>query len=388
MKLYKYQQEGVDRSLWNNRLLLADEMGLGKTPQALFLLKERNAYPAIIICPAVLKLNWQRECEKWIGKEAFIDEYRGDICITNYERMDRLVESGFHRKAQHIIFDESHMIKNPRSKRGRLAREIAKPIQWKICITGTPMPNAPQELVNQLEVLNRIEEIGGVNRFLNRYCNPRKQPWGTSYKGYSYLAELNQIIKGQWLRRTKKEVEIDLPPVQECFVPLLSMPQPNPTSLQEIEQMDRAVLTQKLPKVKDWIDNFIVSGEKLVLFTHHRAVMERLLNEYPGSSYIVGGQNLVHRQHLIDNFQQRDTQLIICSLTASAVGLTLTAASHCAFVEFPWSPDMLEQAKARIHRISQVNPCTVYYLYAKGSIDEYRLNTIRDKNIMIDIVQR
>ena len=88
----------------------------------------------------------------------------------------------------------------------------------------------------------------------------------------------------------------------------------------------------------------------------------------------------------MDTFQNTDCPIIICSLVAAAVGITLTASHVAIFLEFPWSPTLLRQAQDRVHRIGQTKPVDIYYLYAKGSIDQYRLRTISTKEVVINYI--
>ena len=123
-----------------------------------------------------------------------------------------------------------------------------------------------------------------------------------------------------------------------------------------------------------------------MVFVHHKRVVEAIQKKFPTASVIVGGQSAKARQKNVYSFQHGDTPLIICSLQAGAVGLTLTASRCAVFVEYPWSPSLLNQTQDRIHRLSQTKDCFIYYLYAKNSIDEYRLNTNRYKEIIINHV--
>ena len=110
--------------------------------------------------------------------------------------------------------------------------------------------------------------------------------------------------------------------------------------------------------------------------------------EFPNAKVIIGGQSKTNRQQNIDNFQSHSNSnanynLILCSLQASAVGITLTNAYKAIFIEYPWSPSLMAQAEDRIHRIGQTQPCKIIYLYAKDSIDEYRLRTQKIKQTII-----
>ena len=389
MKLYPYQRQGVNKMLNQSSIFLCDDMGLGKTVQVCTLIKERNKFPTLVVCPAHLKENWKRELKKWAGIDVNVDDMNSKVIITNYERLAKSLDSLKRCNIQQIIFDECHILKTPTSQCFKAAMKLVEYVSYRIMITGTPVLNRPKELLCQLEVAGLTYKFGGKDKFLRDFCGAYQSPWGTSYDGHSNLSKLNKIMKKIWIRRLKDDVQKNLPPKTVHMVPCCTISQPEPTSFEEIEKYDREVLKQKLPYCIDYIRKVLERGESVVVFAHHRNVVEKLRKEFLYAKYIIGGQTRQNRQQNIDNFQMHSglnanhKNLIVCSLQAGAVGTTLTKAHTAIFIEYPWSPAMMCQAEDRIHRIGQTEPCDIVYLYAKDSIDEYRLRTQNIKKTII-----
>lgn len=386
MKLLPHQKSGIAYILSHSNAFVCDDMGMGKTRTVIEALFKRGAFPILVLCPASLKLNWQTEIKKWVGYDTPVDDINADVVIMNYERMQKHRYDFPDRGFKQIVIDESHNFKNSKSIRTQIAIEIAKNIPYRILISGSPMLNRPAELVTQLAILNQLSKFGGEQRFLNTFCGAKQTPWGRSYVGASQLTTLRNKMRNIWLRRTKADLKSSLPQKHIIELPITSHKQPSPHSLREVEKYDNAVLNKKIPLAIDFIGQLLARGEKTVVFVHHKRVVEAIQKKFPAASVIVGGQSAKARQKNVDSFQHGETPLIICSLQASAVGLTLTSARCAVFVEYPWSPSLLNQAQDRIHRLSQTQDCFIYYLYAKNSIDEYRLNTNQYKEIIINHV--
>lgn len=386
LPLLPHQQEGVEFILNNSSAFVCDDMGMGKTRTVIEAMIQRSQFPILVICPSALKLNWRNEIARWVGIDLEIDNLEQDIIITNYERMNKYKFEIQALPIKQLVLDESHSFKEERSKRTQLALAWSRKIPYKILISGTPMLNRPRELITQMEILNNIHKVGGREKFLEKYCNPRHSQYGIDYSGCSDLQELHQTMNGIWLRRTKDDLENKLPTKTIVPIPIIELNQPAPTSFRDIERYDRAVLHKKLDASVDFIEQLLERDEKVVVFVHHKDIGKALNMKFPDASVIVGGQSPVHRQLNIDNFQLHDTQIIICSLQASAVGLTLTASRCAVFIEYPWSPALLAQAQDRVHRLGQDKDVFIFYLYGQGSIDEYRLNTNSFKKAVIDYI--
>ncbi len=440
-ELRPFQRAGVAYATQTIKCFIADEMGLGKTVQALATLQHLKAFPAIIVCPASLKLNWLREsfkwlpgkgCEVWDGKRG----WPGHVNIINYDVLGRQLErlKGLQPKA--VVFDESHVLKNSRAIRTKAAKEIAAVANVRLCLTGTPVLNRPAELISQLDILGRLQEFGGYWQFVKRYCQAYKSNFGLDTSGASNLEELNQRMRATcFIRRNKADVLKELPPKQRSIVPvpisnraeyqkaereliawlketamkdetfeaslaLLSEEERmekkrehseevaekarNAEELVRIEALKRLAAHGKMDAVTEWIEDFLESGEKLVLFAHHVDVVQDLARRFNGDS-ITGQTPIADRQKAVDRFQKDPAAKVIAlNLQAGGVGLTLTAASNVAFIELGWTPGIHDQAEDRCHRIGQHDQVTAWYLLGEQTIDEEIQSLIDKKRIVVN----
>ncbi len=264
-ELKPFQRAGVSYLLSQRRAFLADEQGLGKTIEALATLQADGAFPAVVVCPASLKLNWLREIERWLpGRSAralvgtgagsgpgagsagatvagiagshvanFGAEVVGagvasseavgagvvaipgagaDITVVNYDivaaRLDELRELG----PRAVVLDESHYCKNASAKRTQAARRLAAAVPREglvLALTGTPVMNRPQELISQLRIVGRLEDFGSGAQFGRRFRGPdahRRLHWHLRARCY--------------VRRLKTEVLPQLPPKTRGVVPV------------------------------------------------------------------------------------------------------------------------------------------------------------------------
>lgn len=265
--LFDFQKEGVKKMLsMNSNILLADEMGLGKTVQgAVYLSLKKNSTPALIICPASLKMNWAREIEKWTHYKTYIINGRNPqylsqefiqkypIWIINYdilaqenqeekkaelERRKRAKEAGFpyRKKAikvngwvdelikfnfQTIIADEVQYIADPETIRARAILQIAGalPEAKKLFISGTPYETKTSQFFTCLSILDPIE-FNNRYKYLMRYCDPKKTFFGWKFDGLSNAEELHEKISRFMIRRLKKDVLTQLPPKIRAIVPM------------------------------------------------------------------------------------------------------------------------------------------------------------------------
>ena len=136
--------------------------------------------------------------------------------------------------------------------------------------------------------------------------------------------------------------------------------------------------------IKDWIESFTESGEKLVVFGWHRNVVNQIAQMF-GSRKITGDTDAKERQDAVDDFQENpDTRIIVCNIQAGGVGITLTAASNVVFLEFGWNPGTMDQAEDRIHRIGQIYPVNVWNIVGVDTIDEDIIDLIESKRNVVE----
>jgi len=420
-ELRPFQKAGVVYLKDHNGGLLGDEMGLGKTVQALAWLQAEGHFPALVVCPAVLKLNWEREAAKWLpGRKIqvvnggkFTVDNEADIVVINYDVLRKHKDSLLSRDWAAVILDESHYIKNHKAQRTKLAQQIGKRAKNRLLITGTPIMNRPKELISQLDFLGLLDKFGGFWPFVKRYCNAYKDRYGWNLNGASNLEELQEKLRVHCMvRREKSEVLKELPAKQRSVIPVkLSNQRVYDKAEREFlawvakefgdEAAARAAKAKilartsalrklsaegKIAAAGDWIENFVESGEKLVVFAHHREVISSLLSILEekgiGAAHIVGDDDAAARQAAVDGFQSGDCRVIVCSIAAAGVGLTLTAASNVLFIELDWTPANIEQAEDRCHRIGQRNAVTAWYMIG-SSIDEYMLDLLETKGKIV-----
>jgi len=416
LELLPFQSVGV-KFVENagGRALIADEMGLGKTIQALAYLRlHPEIRPALIVCPASLKLNWRNEAVKWldvrdkvsvINKEMECDK---SVYIINYDILIKYQSQLSAMKFKAIILDESSYVKNQKAKRTEATIEIAKDIPNRILLTGTPVLNRPKELFTQLNIIDPIS-YPKFTTFAFRYCGAENTGYGWDFNGVSRAEELNDRLKTTMVRRTKAQVLQELPDKrrQTIVVPLSNEKEyfkahndftkwlrinkgitTDAEHLVRIEMLKQLSATGKMLAIIENITNFLESGKKLVVFAHHKFVIDQLMGEFKDAAVsLTGSTSMEDRQKAVDDFQHNpDIKLFIGNLQASSVGITLTASSDVMFIEFPWNYAMLQQAEDRCHRIGAKNAVNIIYAVGEKSIDEDIIEIILNKKKVIDSV--
>jgi SWI/SNF-related matrix-associated actin-dependent regulator 1 of chromatin subfamily A len=419
--LFGHQKEAVRHLGANDRAMLADEMGLGKTASVLETLRVLDIKSnTIIVCPASLRMSWQREARQWHtcapvvildakGVKDITSHLKDSIVIISYETM-RKVKTDFDGV---LIFDESHRLKNKKSLQAKagLALSLRASKVW--MLSGTPILNRPAELYFPLNILlgKKFNGLfGDWKKFHVDYCDAKMTRFGWDISGsrnlpYLYAALCNEA---RMLRRLKKDV-LDLPPVLRTIIPLpagkvyskekalieaiegkefeeaVKELRSNRAAFDDIAEIRRET---GISKVADSIsiikDKFEDGMQEAVIFVHHREVGESLLAAFPEAVVISGGQSMQQRQHAVDAFQSGKAKVIICSIQAAGVGLTLTASSNLFFVEFPWDPGSLLQAEARCNRIGSKRTLNCYYLTAGEGLDGRMLGLILRKAAILN----
>lgn len=399
--LRPFQVAGVRYLLEQRRAFLADEQGLGKTIQALATLEADDAFPAVVVCPASLKLTWEREAATWLPHRSrqVLEGRSGavvpaDVTIVNYDIVDAHAERLARLGPRALVLDECHYVKNPRAKRTRGVRRLADalaPGSLRLALSGTPVLNHPDELISQLRVLGRLEAFGSGARFHRLF------------EGTAREERLHWHLRRHcFVRRLKKDVLPQLPEKERVVVPVelsnraeyrraeedvVAWLREQPLDLSTLEAKVAAALRAerlaqlgalrrlaargKLPAALGWIADFRHSGEPLVVFAHHVEVLEALVERFPDALHLLGGDSARAREQSVAAFQDpAGPDLLVASTGVAAQGLTLTRATQVAFLELEWTPALMDQAEDRLHRIGQRDAVTAWYLLAAHSIDE------------------
>lgn len=434
---YPYQLKGIARGLELKRFMNCDEPGLGKTLQSIATINIAGAFPCLVICPSSLKINWMREWEKFTDKKAMIltDKVRDtwtfffqtgmhQVFIVNYESLKKYFVQRIKKSEgwtlrdvefrnsinlfKSVIIDESHRCKSASTQQAKFCKGICTGKEWIIELTGTPVVNRPKDLIPQLAILNRMEDFGGYKPFVNRYCSGQREA--------SNLKELNfNLWKYCMFRREKSLVLTDLPDkirqVNTCEITnrkeyvdaerdlIMYLQKYKDADDEKIEKALRGevmvrinILRQisargKVRDVIEFVKDFRENGKKIILFCSLHEVVDQLKRYFPTAVSVTGRDSQDVKQRAVDAFQNNPkTDIIICSIKAAGVGLTLTASSNVAFVEFPWTYADCCQCEDRAHRIGQKDSVTCYYFLGRRTIDEKVYCIIQEKKNIANAV--
>src|SRR4051794_18882361 len=416
-ELRPFQRAGVAYALWSRRTFLADEQGLGKTVEALAAIEADDAYPAVVVCPASLKLNWEREIEHWLPHRSVTvvsgttgGHESADIVVLNYEIVHAHRQRLALRVPKALVLDESHYVKNPRAKRTQAVRRLTSalaPEALRLLLTGTPVMNHPEELIAQLRVIGRLEEFGSGARFARRF-----QGAGAEERIHWHLR------RTCFVRRAKRDVLPQLPAKRQVVVPValdneaeyrraeqdvIAWLREQPLDLRELDRkvaaalraerlaqlnvLRRLAVTGKAAAALTWIEDFLASDEPLVVFSGHRSIQELVLDRFPDALHLVGSDSLARREEAVRAFQAGSgPQLLMAATRIGGQGITLTRATNVAFLDLEWTPAMHDQAEDRLHRIGQEDAVTAWYLLAAGTIDETMAELIARKRGIVGAV--
>lgn len=435
-QLRPFQVAGVEYALKTKRLFFADSMGLGKTPQALATVEEVQAYPCVVVPPASLKLNWEREAGCWLpGRRVAVLNSGSDgiptgvdFLVVNYDllaKSDKRVVPGKKKpvevfplvdaiktilKPLSVILDESHYIKNGNAKRTRACYELGEDLEWLMCLTGTFILNKPYEAISQLRFLDRLKDFGGYWAFTKRYCGAKKGHWGWDFSGATNLQELNDLLRSTcYVRRTIEQVAREIPPKshQVIYLPIDNrreydkadndflewlgseddMDSGMAQEVVRIEKLKQLAALGMLKAFLSWAEDFLeTTGEKLVIFAWHKEVVKKVAAHFADCSVsITGDTSQKDRQLYVDAFQaDPGCKLIVGNLQAMGVGLTLTASSNVCFIELGYTPAEMEQAEDRSYRIGQTQPVTVRWFVPAGTIYEDVAKMLSAKQVVVD----
>lgn len=432
-ELRPYQKQGAEWLLFLRKhgfgAILADDMGLGKTIQmiAYFLtVKEqwKPERPALIICPTSVLGNWQKEIEKFapslnvhlhygssrVKGEDFAGSLGGqDVVLTSYGLAHLDFEELASVEWSTICLDEAQNIKNAETKQSRAIRKL-KGVHH-IALSGTPMENRLTELWAIFDFTNH-GFLGSLGSFMKRFVNPIEKD-----RDAETIAGLQRLIRPFLLRRTKTdpEVALNLPDKleQKEYCPLTVeqaslYEQLVKDTFEQVEQLDgmqrKGLILKMLGKLKQVCDHpaLYLKEERPVSISTRSTKMEKLLElvtnirdrdescliftQYIGMGEMIkevlekmfgekvlflnGSVSKIHRDEMIESFQNGEVTMLILSLKAGGTGLNLTAANHVIHYDRWWNPAVENQATDRAYRIGQKRFVHVHKFISTGTLEE------------------
>ena len=423
---YDYQRKGIQYMVDHKRCFNGDDMGLGKTFQSIAAVSIARAYPCLVVAPATMKVTWQREFQRFIGKQAMIlsnenkDTWHRhmetgtcNIFITNYESVKKYFVSRVRGRTtvknivldkraamfKSVIIDESHRCCNDTALWSIYLEAICANKEYVWLLTGTPRITSNLDLIQQLQIMRRLDDFGGAARFKERYCQgPDKSSnlYELHYRLWEicYFRRDKAIALKDLPEKTRQYLTVDIDNRKEYefaendliryLVEYESASDATlksaakATAMVQINHLRQISARGKMKEAKQFIHDVIDGGDKLIVFAFHKSVMSEIMATFPGSVSVTGSDSQEKKQAAIDKFQNDpDCKLIALNYKSGGVGITLTAASRILFIEFPWTASDCEQAECRAHRNGQKNAVNCYYLLARNTIDERILEIIQ-----------
>ena len=327
------------------------------------------------------------------------------------------------RKFSVVIGDESHMLKNDVSNRTQSIFPILKDSKRTILISGTASPSRPIELFTQMKALfSGIQKKASLSfkktDFGSRYCDLKISFFTTAdYRGNRLLTELNLLLsRSIMIRRLKRDVLSQLPP-KKRFLTYLNLAEEDigPQRLtfenfanrkgkklqfDDLEVLQKYNLTaiSKRRAVGNYARGMMRTGEKFIIFAHHRTIMDTIEEEIKSEieemakkggkkfEYVrIDGETPIEQRHeMSQQFRENDNiKVAILSISVAGVGLNFVPCSNVVFAELTWNSGTLLQAEDRAHRIGQNSTVNIHYLVARNTLDEYIWDLLGNK---IDVV--
>ncbi|UXY30814.1 DEAD/DEAH box helicase [Streptomyces sp. HUAS TT20] len=417
---------------------LADDMGLGKTITVIALhLKRARTEPTLVVCPASLLGNWQREIARFApgvpvrrfhGPERTLDGLDGGFVLTTYGTMRSTAARLAEQPWGMLVADEAQHVKNPYSATAKALRTIPSPAR--VALTGTPVENNLSELWALLD-WTTPGLLGPLKSFRARHARAVEN--GAADENSAAVARLARLVRPFLLRRKKSDPGIvpELPPKTETDhpVPLTreqaalyeAVVRESLLAIETAEGMARRGLvlkllgglkqicdhpalylkedargdglsarSGKLALLDELLDTLLAEDGSALVFTQYvgmaRLIASHLSARAVPVDLLHGGTPVPEREHMVDRFQSGRTPVLILSLKAAGTGLNLTRAGHVIHFDRWWNPAVEEQATDRAYRIGQTQPVQVHRLVTEGTVEDRIAQMLESKRALADAI--
>jgi SNF2 family DNA or RNA helicase len=386
--LRPYQLDGISWLRWqlqhSGAALLADDMGLGKSAQTIVALESLPDHGEVaVICPAVVRPHWEAQRTRWGSGERRWN-------VWSYEGFTRARKRGEIPICSALVVDELHYCSNPRAGRTAAVREwlaSQSPRPLVVGLSGTPMTARPRDLWQPLDLLHP-GRWGTKWLFERRYCDGRfeeieigggekRNVWKGD--GCSRADELGNRLHSVMLRRTKRDVGAELPPLNR-----ISQEVEISASARKSLQRAAAAIgakargswgssasellseseSHKLEAATELAREALEAGHRVLLVTTRKATAAMLASEL-GAPHVTGDNEIATRRALI-----AEVPCAVATMYSITTGIDLVGFDVIVFVGLDWVPSTLLQVESRLHRLGQERAVTAYYLCALGTLDE------------------
>ena len=418
-----HQKEAIEKLVGSKRFILADDMGLGKTTSTIIAALETGVKKILIICPASLKINWQREIENYTDRSVYISEGKkfsteDDFVIINYDILknfydlkdinNSLITQG---NFDLIILDEAHYVSNGQAARTKLVNSFTKNCKRVWLLTGTPMTNRPMNYFNLLSIVDSPTTQNWM-AYAIRYCGGyqfmagKRKVWNVA--GATNLEELRDRTSRQVLRRLKTEV-LDLPEkiITPVYLKLKSKlyeelmgeyyewfdKNPNESNsltvqFSKLMKVRQVIAEEKIKDTIELSENILEQGKKVIIFTNFTETLNKIADHFGKQAVrLDGSTSKPQRQYAVDQFQENEkVKVFVGNLRAAGVGITLTAAEAVIMNDLSFVPGDLSQGEDRAYRYGQNNSVSIYYPLFINSIESIIYDMVNEKKKNINTV--
>jgi len=418
-----HQRTAIEELLKNKKFILADDMGLGKTTSTIIASLETGAKKILIICPASLKINWQREYQLYSDKTSYVCEGKNysedaEIVIINYDIIKNFHDSKAHKnslmlksKFDLVIIDEAHYIQNVQAQRTKLINDLATNVNRLWLLTGTPMTSRP---INYFNLLSLVDSPVAKNwmAYVVRYCagyqfrvGPRKV-WNVM--GASNLEELRDRTAATILRRLKEDV-LDLPekiitPVylrlrsknyEELMGEYYNWYEKNPEESKNLSiqftklvQVRQLIADEKTQHTIELAENIIEQGKKVIIFCNFTHSLDIIYRHFGKAAVrLDGSTSKTQRQEAIDKFQEDEKiKVFVGNIKSAGTGITLTSGEAVIMNDLSFLPSDMAQAEDRAYRYGQKNNVLVYYPLFENTLEGIIYDIVNNKKRIIATV--
>ncbi|MEU5093619.1 SNF2-related protein [Streptomyces sp. NPDC020996] len=417
---------------------LADDMGLGKTITVIALHLERaRTEPTLVVCPASLLGNWQREITRFApgvpvrrfhGPDRSLEDLSGGFVLTTYGTMRTAAPLLAGQRWGMVVADEAQHVKNPYSATAKALRLIPSPAR--VALTGTPVENNLSELWALLD-WTTPGLLGPLKSFRARHARAVENG-----EDEEAVARLSRLVRPFLLRRKKSDPGIvpELPPKTETDrpVPLTreqaalyeAVVRESLLAIETAEGIARRGLvlkllgalkqicdhpalylketaaqahgerlvarSGKLALLDELLDTLLAEDGSALVFTQYvgmaRLIMSHLASRAVPADFLHGGTPVAERERMVDRFQSGATPVLVLSLKAAGTGLNLTRAGHVIHFDRWWNPAVEEQATDRAYRIGQTQPVQVHRLITEGTVEDRIAEMLQAKRALADAI--
>ena len=391
-KLFPFQEAAIQYVLKRKRCFIADPSGTGKTIMALASIAMARAFPLVVVCPPTLLPHWQAEIAKWFpgwpvqvlnGVSLQGNQRAYLVCYSQIQKYLQLLEG---LRPRSIIFDESHRLKGYETRQTQLSTELAKRIDYRFLLTGSPIVNRPADLMSQLKVMGRWDVLVNVRYFSETYCGAWYDGGDKSPCGAGNLSRLEEQLRIYCMvRRSEEQLMAYLP--EKIVTPIYLQTDRQIDNLWDgcmnaridVQELRRNAYKLKRAAVIEWLEGTRSLEGKTVVFGYHTEYVRELAEIFSGL-LVTGDYSLQQIQETIHSFQNDpDAKFLFLTFGTGSQGWQLDFAERVVMVELDWSDSTHQRAEGRLSSLLREKKIRIYRLLARGTYEDHMLGIIDEK---------